>query len=214
MTSDTFTLTLLRHGESNGNAAGIIQGQQDHPLTETGVRQAQALAARWKAQHLTFDAVFASPLLRARQTAEIVAGTLGLKVALDEVWMERNFGEGEGLTPEQIREQNPQADFYNPFEPAAAGGESTVEVYQRALTGLLRLMRQPAERVLVVSHGALLNMLMFAILGLAPQGHRNSPRFRFGNTGFAEWRYSRESRQWYLYSFINPEERAGTVGDR
>ncbi len=47
-----YTLTLLRHGESEGNAAGVIQGQSDHPLTDKGRQQAQALADRWKARGL------------------------------------------------------------------------------------------------------------------------------------------------------------------
>ncbi len=68
-----YHLTLLRHGESVGNAENRLQGQADFPLTETGRQQAQALAKRWLAEGLTFDRVIASPLKRSRETAEIIA---------------------------------------------------------------------------------------------------------------------------------------------
>jgi len=201
-----YTLTILRHAESEGNALGFIQGQSDHPLTPTGCRQAQALARRWKAQGIHFDWVLASPLVRARQTAEIIAEALGLDVTLEPIWIERGFGAAEGQNPDLLRQQNPQADFYHPFHSVAQGGESTLDVYQRALVGLLDVMRRPAGEYLIVSHGALLNMLNFAIMGIAPQGHVNSPRFRFGNTAYARWSYQPETRQWYLLSFVNPED--------
>ncbi|MFZ6027207.1 MAG: histidine phosphatase family protein [Chloroflexota bacterium] len=201
-----YLVTLLRHGESEGNLAGVIQGQMDLPLTPGGRRQAQALGERWKAQGVVFDWVIASPLLRARQTAEIVADALGLEVALDPVWIERGFGQGEGQSPDVLRAATPVADFYHPYQPVAEGAETSIEVYQRALHGLLHLMRRPAGRYLIVSHGALLNMINFAIMGIAPQGHYNSPRFRFGNTAYATWSYRTDTRQWYLLGFVNPEE--------
>ncbi len=201
-----YIITLLRHGESEGNLAGVIQGQLDLPLTARGRQQAEALGKRWKAQGVSFDGVIASPLLRTRETAEIVAAELGLEITLDPIWIERGFGAGEGRSPEALRAEIPAADFYHPFQPVAEGGESSIEVYQRALSGLLGLMRLPARRYLIVSHGALLNMVNFAIMGIAPQGHYNSPRFRFGNTAYATWRYQTDTRQWYLLGFVNPEE--------
>lgn len=201
-----YIVTLLRHGESEGNLAGIIQGQLDLPLTERGRQQARSLALRWKAQGVTFDWVISSPQMRACQTAEIVTAELGLELSLDPTWMERGFGIGEGRSPEDLRAENPHADYHHPFHPVTDGGESSIEVYQRALQGLLKLMRRPAGRYLIVSHGALLNMLNFAIMGIAPQGHYNSPRFRFGNTAYATWSYQTETRQWYLIGFVNPEE--------
>lgn len=201
-----YLITLLRHGESEGNLAGVIQGQMDLPLTSRGRQQAEALGKRWKAQAITFDWVIASPLLRARQTAEIVAAELGLEVSFDPIWMERGFGLGEGQSPEALRSATPAADFYHPYHPVAEGAETSIEVYQRALHGLLNLMRRPAGHYLIVSHGALLNMINFAIMGIAPQGHYNSPRFRFGNTAYATWSYRTDTRQWYLFGFVNPEE--------
>ena len=64
-----YNITLLRHGESLGNAGGIHQGQADFELSEIGLAQAHALADRWQRESVTFDRIISSPLLRARQTA-------------------------------------------------------------------------------------------------------------------------------------------------
>ncbi len=87
-----FNITLLRHGESVGNAEGYFQGQSDFPLTERGRAQARSLAARWKREKKEFDYIIASPLVRAHETAEIIAEAL--KHPIDEtntLWMERYY---------------------------------------------------------------------------------------------------------------------------
>jgi probable phosphoglycerate mutase len=207
-----FYITLLRHGESEGNALNIIQGQSDMPLTDKGRQQAELLGKRWLAQGVTFDWVIASPQARARQTAEIVAGILGLPVEFDPVWMERAFGSVEGQNVDAYRKEHPEADFYHPYIPVSDGGESTLDLYMRACQGVQGVMRRPAGRYLIVSHGALLNMVNFTLLGIAPQGNYNSPRFRFGNTAYVSWNYKPDTRQWYLLNFVNPEEWAVAEG--
>lgn len=205
-------LTLLRHGESEGNVGGFIQGRQDLPLTARGRRQAQALAERWRVGGVAFDAVITSPLQRARQTAEAVATALGIPLEADPAWVERCFGVAEGLSPEAIRQADPNADFHHPYLPVAQGAESAVDLYLRASQAVQSIARCPAGRYLVVSHGALLNMAVYAILGITPQGHYNSPRFRFGNTAFANFSYQRTTRQWYLHSFNSPEDWGSAPG--
>ncbi len=87
-----YRFTFLRHGEFVGNAAGYYQGQHDYELNETGRAQARALAERWKQEAVCFDAIITSPLLRAAQTAEIIAQTLGVEPSADPIWMERDNG--------------------------------------------------------------------------------------------------------------------------
>ncbi len=77
-----YQITFLRHGESVGNAEERFQGHADFPLTEKGLAQARALNARWQKLGLTFDQVFSSPLLRARQTAEIIAEGLHIPTGI------------------------------------------------------------------------------------------------------------------------------------
>jgi 2,3-bisphosphoglycerate-dependent phosphoglycerate mutase len=209
--SPIYTLTLLRHGESEGNAADLIQGQSDYPLTQKGVQQAQLLAARWQKVQASldaplFDTIIASPLTRARQTAEIIAGELNLAIELDSIWIERGFGKLDGLQLDEILARNPRVDFHHPYEPPGEGGESSVDLFLRASQALRSVLLRPAGGYLIVSHGAILNMVVYAILGITPHGHYNSPRFRFGNTAFANFTYDPDTRRWHLLSFDNPED--------
>jgi 2,3-bisphosphoglycerate-dependent phosphoglycerate mutase len=206
-----YYLTLLRHGESEGNATDIIQGQLDYPLTPKGIQQARTLAARWQSIQASFDgpffeSVIASPLTRARQTAEIVAGALNLTVELDPIWIERGFGSLDGWSITDILKLTPPVDFHHPYEPPGEGGESSVDLFLRASQALNSVLKRPAGRYLIVSHGAILNMVVYAILGITPHGHYNSPRFRFGNTAYANFTYDAATRRWHLLSFDNPED--------
>ena len=206
-----YAITLLRHGESEGNAIDIVQGQADYPLTPKGIQQACALAARWQSIQVSFDGplfetVVASPLSRARQTAEIIAGTLNLPVELDPIWIERGFGSLDGWPITDILALIPPVDFHHPYEPPGEGGESSVDLFLRASQALRSVLKRPAGRYLIVSHGAILNMVVYAILGITPHGHYNSPRFRFGNTAYANFTYDAAARRWHLLSFDNPED--------
>lgn len=206
-----YHLTLLRHGESEGNASDIIQGQSDYPLTPKGIQQARGLATRWqvlqsKLDRPLFDSIIASPLNRARQTAEIIAAVLKLPVELNTIWIERGFGSLDGCRLDDILKRTPPVDFHHPYDPPGEGGESSVDLFLRASQALRSVLLRPAGRYLVVSHGAILNMVVFAILGITPHGHYNSPRFRFGNTAYANFTYDSTSRRWHLLSFENPED--------
>ena len=206
-----YAITLLRHGESEGNAVEIIQGQSDYPLTAKGIQQARALADRWQAIQAGLDAplfgtIITSPLSRARQTAEIIATGLNTPVELDPIWIERGFGSLDGTPLSEILQIAPPVDFHHPYEPPADGGESSVDLFLRASQALRGVMHRPGGRYLIVSHGAILNMVVYAILGITPHGHYNSPRFSFGNTAYANFSYDAVTRRWRLLSFENPED--------
>jgi hypothetical protein len=86
-----YHFVFLRHGESVGNVESRWQGQSDYPLTERGRAQAHALAKRWHEEKAKFDLVITSPLIRAKNTAEIVASALDVKVESDPLWMVIGF---------------------------------------------------------------------------------------------------------------------------
>jgi broad specificity phosphatase PhoE len=197
-------ITLLRHGESEGNSSGVLQGQADYPLTQSGVEQAQRLAQYWKRRQTKFDLIISSPLQRARQTAEIIAEGLGAGVEIDPGWMERNFGHLQGASLAEIGQDQAQVDFFHPYEPIGGDGESQLDLYMRAGRALQRIIRQRAGAYLVVAHGGILNKALYVILGITPQGHYNSPIFHFGNTGYAQFRYNSATRQWAVLNLNNP----------
>jgi broad specificity phosphatase PhoE len=189
-------ITLLRHGESEGNSASVLQGQSDYPLTKIGLDQAQRLTSYWKSVQMQFDLIISSPLRRALQTAEVVANCLQVPVESDPAWKERYFGELQGSNLEELMQRVPPIDFFHPYDPIGKTGESQLDLYLRAGLALQNILRKPAGSYLVVSHGGILNKALYVIVGITPQGHYNSPIFHFGNTGYAQFRYNSNSRQW------------------
>lgn len=144
----TTRLLLVRHGQSEWNATGLWQGQADPPLTELGRRQA-AEAARAIG---TVDAVWASDLVRAVETATIIADSVGVgPVVVDPDLRERDAGEFSGLTREQIDQRYPGylADGRRP-----PGWEPDDSLLDRAVAALRRVADAvPSGDVVVVTHG-------------------------------------------------------------
>jgi broad specificity phosphatase PhoE len=201
--STDYEFTFLRHGESEGNLLNILQGQSDYPLTPEGEQQARSLGHTWAAQGVRFDRAICSTQLRARQTAELVTAYLPTPLEFDPLWMERSFGQFEGLTVDQVEKENPGIDFLHPYHVMGATGESHLDLYRRACQAVQKLLTLPPCRCLVVSHGSMLNATLYAIMGLAPQGRYNSPRFRFANTGFCVFTYHPPRLQWRMTALDN-----------
>ena len=134
------TLLLVRHGETDWNADGRLQGHTDRPLSEFGRLQAQRLAEELEGEQL--EAIYSSDLARARETAEIVSERLGLPVELNPDLREKDWGNWEGL----IAVERDRVEFV---------GESTEAHQERMLRALRRISeRHPGDgRVLVVTHG-------------------------------------------------------------
>ncbi|MFI5047931.1 MAG: histidine phosphatase family protein [Acidimicrobiia bacterium] len=147
------SVLLVRHGQSTWNAEGRWQGQEDPPLSDVGERQALEAAERLG----PVDAVWTSHLLRARRTAEVVAGVHGLPVRVDARLCERHGGPWQGLTRVEIDARWPGylADGRRPD-----GYESDAEVSARAVAALADLAAaHDGEEVLVVTHGGVVRTL-------------------------------------------------------
>jgi 2,3-bisphosphoglycerate-dependent phosphoglycerate mutase len=199
--SPLYRITFLRHGESVGNLENRFQRHADFPLTETGRAQARLLAERWKAEGCLFDRAFSSPLARARETAEIVCTALNVLLEFDPDWIEINNGLIAGLNQQEATQVAPQPDFMTSYTRFGETGESRWELYLRAGRALQRLLDQPAGSYLVAAHGGILNMTMYAILGIPIQADFSGPRFMFHNTTFATFTYEPEHQNWSLLHF-------------
>jgi len=197
--SPPYYVTFLRHGESVGNQENRFQGQADFPLTDKGRAQARAIAEHWQSEGTTFHCCISSPLLRAKETAEIVSTMLNSPLETDPLWMEMNNGRMEGMRDDEIGWDTQK--FMTPYTRIGETGESRLEVFLRAGRGIQSILDRKPGRYLVVSHGGILNMAMYSILGIAPQAHHNGPRFWFRNTTFAEFSYEPDSHNWRLMRF-------------
>ncbi|MDD2921055.1 MAG: histidine phosphatase family protein [Anaerolineales bacterium] len=155
---------LIRHGQTDWNSTGRWQGQSpDAPaLNDAGF--AQALALRDQLPDADFSAIYSSDLLRAKQTAELVAAPLNLTVVLDSRLREMNLGAWEGMLSDDIQAQYPrelEARKQNPFEARAPQGESPREVAQRVIAAADEIAaRHPNQSVLIVSHGVSLAIIL------------------------------------------------------
>jgi broad specificity phosphatase PhoE len=148
-TTPIFYFTILRHGESQGNFEGRHQGQADFPLTDLGRQQARSLVDRWKLEKKNFDLIISSPLIRTRETAEIISTDLKVHLELDPLWMERNNGLMAGLSPEEVRDTLPQPDFIHPYQLSVTG-ESQWELYLRAGRAVQSLINRSPRNYFIV----------------------------------------------------------------
>lgn len=152
---------LVRHGLTDWNAIGRIQGQSDIPLNDEGRRQAKLLGRRLKEENeYRWDFVLTSTLSRARETGSIIAETLGIPLYdPDPRLMERSFGKVEGLT---LTER--EALWGKEWDRHDLGQEKDEEIRQRALSFMSDLAeRYPSNNILVVTHGGLLAQLYIAL---------------------------------------------------
>lgn len=195
-----YDITLLRHGESTGNANHYHQGQAEFPLTDKGRQQAHALAKYWLEKGNSFDQAIASPQSRAKETAEIITTSLGTPLDFDDVWMERDNGIYAGLSHTEALEKYPPPDFIPSYEHIGEHGESQWELYLRGGRAVQTLLDRPPGKYLVIAHGGLLNMVLHAILGITPQPNFTGARFRFRNTAYARLTYKPEKHNWIVQS--------------
>lgn len=158
-------ITLVRHGQTDWNLDRRIQGSTDIPLNEKGRADAHRAAAHLGAS--AHDAIYTSPLLRARETAEIIAAELGLELTgiVADV-REREFGDGEGMLVDDYIAK------YGDWHAEVPGAESLHEVGARAISALDAIARESrrrstprAESVLVVAHGGVIRAIIDQVSG-------------------------------------------------
>lgn len=164
----------IRHGETAWNVESRIQGQLDIGLNDNGRRQARRLAEALFDERL--DAVYASDLMRASDTARALADATGLEVRCDAGLRERAFGSFEGRTFDEIAELWPgESRRWRQRDPAFAppGGESLQDFYDRCVRTALRLAgAHPGQAIALVAHGGVLDCLYRAATRISLQAPR------------------------------------------
>jgi len=179
---------LIRHGETEWNLQRRMQGHSNSKLTSVGQFQIQALG-QWM-KNVPFDSIYSSDTLRARLTAEAITQFSGHKIKFDQRLREKNLGVFEGLTTEEASEKFPE--IFGLFKTSGSNyiideGESTQQVLDRALEIVEEiLVKHSEERVLLVTHGGFVRVLVKHTLGLS----LDSPTcFFIKNTGVfsLEW---------------------------
>jgi 2,3-bisphosphoglycerate-dependent phosphoglycerate mutase len=179
----------IRHGETAWNADGRIQGQLDVPLNDMGRWQVRRLALALADERV--DAIYASDLLRALETAQAVARASGDPIVTDAGLRERGFGDFEGLSYAQISARWPElADRWRKRDPefGAPGGETLNQFYARSIATVTRLAEaHPGQTIALVSHGGVLDCLYRAAARVALDAPRS---WQLGNAAINRLLYT------------------------
>lgn len=152
-------LLMVRHGQTPANIEKVWHGSTDTPLTDLGREQARLLGEYFH-RIVIPDVIYASPLQRARDTAQAIADRHGLPLVIDERLREFSLGEWEGIKFDDIDIlHGARAELYGNPEFAAPGGESQLMVRNRMVAAIDEVLhRHPDQNVVLVSHGTALGI--------------------------------------------------------
>ena len=167
-------LILARHGETMWNVEKVFRGRADVGLDDVGIKQAELLGkylSNWE-----LEAIYASPIRRALETANIVARYQKVSVRIAEGLTDFDFGEWQSLSEQQVRRLYP--DLFNewhnnPDKVRMPGGESLEDVRRRAVEVVNDIVSRHQGNVLLVSHRVVIKVLICCLLGLDNSHFRN-----------------------------------------
>jgi len=199
---------LARHGETEWNTRGVMQGHLDSPLTPTGIEQAQILGRR--IARIRPDHIYSSDLGRAHETAKIITRYYPKPIHLEPGLREKNIGIFQSHDWRTIKQKF--ADVYRDFaaadpDYAIPDGESYNQFIRRLVTALEQIaVRHPGEQILIVSHGGIVSAFFRHILGIPLSAPR---RYRLKNTSIT--RIILENGEWFLDTFGDTSHLEGAV---
>ncbi|WP_419960731.1 histidine phosphatase family protein [Psychrobacillus sp. BM2] len=194
-------LLIIRHGQSEADLLCVHEGRADFPLTKLGEQQARDMAA-YVTEHLPPDIILASPLLRAKSTAETLQKSVGCDLLLEDDLMEFNNGVLAGLSREEALIKYPLPPDGRPIHVPIEKGESELELRFRAevIFNKIILDYQSYNRVAIISHGGLISQFIKAFL---QQPNTSEYIFATGDTGMHLLEIKENAR---VIRFINKQE--------
>ena len=159
---------FIRHGQTEWNTQGMMQGRNNSPLTQEGRNQAKKLGEHLRTEE--FDVIYSSPLGRAMETTELILGDSKKEILPIDEFKEIAMGKVEGIPKEEFKLTYPE-EYYNfwhdgtKYDPTAYQGESYEEVLDRAKKGLDKLSKLYSNgKIMVVTHGVMLKAICNVVL--------------------------------------------------
>ncbi len=163
------TILLIRHGQTDWNRTERFRGRADVPLNQTGLLQAEA-TGRLVAELWQPVAIYSSPLSRTLKTAEAVGKYTKLKVSLQAGLIDIDYGNWQGLTPDEARAKWPElveAWYTHPQTVRIPQGEKLQEAGERAMKTLADLVNShPDQTIVLVSHTAIIRLVFLTVMGM------------------------------------------------
>lgn len=179
-------ICLIRHGETEWNALGKLQGRTDIPLNETGILQAEECSEFLKT--IQWDVIITSPLKRAKQTAEIINKNLNLSLIEMKEFVERDYGDAEGMLLEERTATFPDKSYSNQ--------EDRLNLNNRVMAGIQEINQRYAEsNILLIAHGAVIN----AILAVLSNGKIGSGKTKLNNACISNIHFHQD--RWRIKDF-------------
>jgi uncharacterized phosphatase len=180
------SIYLIRHGETDWNALGRLQGRTDIPLNKTGIRQAEE--CREFLKNFEWDVIITSPLKRAKKTAEIINEAIKIPFVEMDDFAERSFGDAEGMTLDEILAVYPDKKYPNQ--------EDRDSLNKRIMTGLQKVNQTYSNsKVLLVAHGAVINSILTSL----SKGEIGSGKTKLLNAGISNIHFHQE--QWNIKEY-------------
>jgi len=197
-------LYIIRHGEAVCNVEQFVGGTNGcQGLTERGHQQVARLTERLKQGEIKADVVYASPLRRARETAEGVASALQLPINWNIEFEEIRPGEADGLTYAEARERFFVPDRDRVYEPFSPGGESWATFFARVGAAFTRILRDHADQtIVIVAHGGIIEASFHYFLRMNPTTVTHSS-FWIHHTSLTQWCQSGPTydNRWFLLRY-------------
>ena len=189
---------LLRHGETDWNATGRLQGSTDVPMNARGLEQVEAAARALGARLPEGTLVVSSPLTRARATAEVIAAATGATIVFDDRMKERSYGAWEGMTAAEREEHDAVevARWHAGVEPRIEGYEDHLSVTSRAVA-CIEDHADDGAAVVFVGHGSTSRLAVRVMMHLPLDGWNLGP---LGNASWAELERAADG-EWRLVSY-------------
>ncbi len=199
-----YDLYLLRHGNSKADDEKKCEGRYDSPLTELGKKQALNTAEYFKKHNIKFETILSSPLVRAKETAEIINKSQCTNLIIEDLLMEQDNGVLAGMFIDDVKNKFQYPDWYSPFRYFPnESGENSVELHARAGFVLANIMKLNSGKLLVVAHGGILNALIRNMLCISYPVDKSGHSFMFGDNGLLHIKYDETCHKWTICSFIN-----------
>ena len=165
---------LVRHGTDDNTVRG---GWSNHPLTDEGLKQSKELACRLKECSCNAEIIYSSDLLRAKQTAEILAQCLNLEIEYISDFREVNNGDLAGMDNDLANELYPNLYWRKlEWEQHYPNGESPKEFYERVKNAWEKLINSNHKSIILVTHGGVINVIMHLVNGVEYSNNNNSYR--------------------------------------
>ena len=153
------TICLIRHGQTNWNKKGLVQGTTDNPLNEVGISQANDAADYLLANDPIWDIILSSPLTRALSTADIIAKKLQYPkpIITNPIFVERQFGEAEGKVLDKTM-------YQEIFAEKVSGLENLCDLQARGMKALMEVAKQyPGKKVIITTHSQFIKGVLSAL---------------------------------------------------